>query len=414
MNIHRFTAVLILSALAAVLPAQQCAPEEPIIASVSVSGLRRTSEETVAELLHRFVGKPASEATPEAVAAVLVGTGLFENVRSAAVPDETGKAARLEVTVDEKFARIALPLFYLDEGGASGGGAFIDANAFGRADALMAVALFAPDGWFASAAFVGNRAGKKLRRQTLAAYLADKTREDADIYGDTLRRYRSRTVGAAVSASFAVLPFADAEASLSFRETAIGVESGSIAAPAEASRTISARIGTSADAHSWNGTFLSARSIRAGVSYAYALVGAPYWEADLRSAADIPLGAAFRLRLRAAAEYAPDAPAAVDRSPSAVGISLLPSDFAARSLAGAYAGAEIRLARFRFGTLSAIAGYEAAAAEGELIGTVGAHGPVGGIRLYVAKVAMPAMDLTVARNLATDRTEARFGIGMRF
>lgn len=406
------------AAAAAFLTLSALAAAEPTIASVRVAGLRRTTEGTALELLERFVGKPASEAAPEAVAAVLVGTGIFENVRSAAVPEADGATARLEVAVDEKLARIAAPVFYIDDGGASGGAAYIDSNAFGRADSLVAAALLLSDGWLTSAAYVDNRAGKRVRKNSFSVFVSDTEREDQDERGDTLRRYRALSAGVSAASTVALFPFLDAEASLSFRDVAVENGDDPAAVPDASTRVLSARAGFAVEGNAWNGTFLSERSLRAGAAYAYAFVGNPYYELDAKAAAELPfggeLGNVLRLRFRAAGAYAPDAPAAADQNPSGLGIALLPSDFAARSLAGASLGLEAKLARLPFGVISGTAAYEAAVAEGPLIGEVGAHGPAGGVRLYVAKVAIPAMDLTVAYNLETGLAEVRFGIGMRY
>jgi len=63
--------------------------------------------------------------------------------------------------------------------------------------------------------------------------------------------------------------------------------------------------------------------------------------------------------------------------------------------------------------LSALLSYQVAFTDGPILGAGFDHGPAGGVRVYVAKVAIPALDAGAAYNVETGIFKATFGIGMR-
>jgi hypothetical protein len=121
----------------------------------------------------------------------------------------------------------------------------------------------------------------------------------------------------------------------------------------------------------------------------------------------------LRFSLRTAANWAADAPAVFQEDVQSVGGTILPSSIAAPLVAAGSLGLEGRLVKFPFGSLSALASWQLVRADGGPAGSVLAYGPTGGLRLYVAKVAVPALDLGAAYNLRTGLYQVAVGVGMR-
>jgi hypothetical protein len=126
-----------------------------------------------------------------------------------------------------------------------------------------------------------------------------------------------------------------------------------------------------------------------------------------------PLLPGLRAVIRAGAFQAADAPIVFEEGPHAAGVAILPSDFRSPSIAGVSGGFEARLLSIRSGTFSAIAAYQMAIAKGGTEGDVFAQGPSFGIRLYLSKIAVPAVDIGAAYNMETGIWRGAFGIGMR-
>ena len=408
-----FASVCLLASILLLASAAGAAETDLPIGSISVTGLRRTKERTVTQLLERYLGTPASSLDESEVSAILIGTGIFENVRAAAVPSGDGKTARLEVAVDEKWSILPIPVFAVTGNGLTAGAAFMDANAFGLNDKLMSIALLLPSGWMTSIAYMDEKARQQSRSSSYSASVSRKEQSDEDAEERTLRRYGSTAINLGYETSFSLFRETNASFALSFRERSVSEFDKTVIAEPDPARVLAARFGLSAKKTEWNGVFLSESFIDAGTSYSFALKGDPYYSLDARAALEKPVGSIFRLRAQGSGVFAPDSPPVFGLSPTMLGISVLPSNFSARSAASVALGAEARLIKFRFGLLSGLASYEADVAEGDLIGTVFAHGPSGGLRLYVAKVAFPAMSLVVSYNVETSLFKAGFGIGMR-
>jgi hypothetical protein len=122
----------------------------------------------------------------------------------------------------------------------------------------------------------------------------------------------------------------------------------------------------------------------------------------------------FRVDIKTGIIYAPEAPAFFESSPSAARVDILPSAFSARNYAGVSAGLEKHLVKFGFGTLSVAAAYQALWSEGPVLGHQFDHGPAGGIRLYLNRLAVPAVGFGVAYNVRAGYLQGTFTAGMTF
>jgi hypothetical protein len=208
--------------------------------------------------------------------------------------------------------------------------------------------------------------------------------------------------------------FLDTNASLgfAFKERGVSDPEKSAGGPSQILPGIHGADGLIHRSSDWNGVFLLESLASLGASYSFGWWATPSIPSTPGRGGTSPGNAAAGQGQRRGPLFAPGA-AVFDVSPSALGLTILPSDFAARSAASAVFGLEARLAAFRFGLLSALVSYEGAVVNGELLGTEIAHGPSAGIRLYVAKVAVPAMSVVISYNAEADVVRGSFGIGMR-
>lgn len=385
---------------------------EPITA-VRVEGLKRTRPAMVRRLLAEFEGVDAATLDKERVALVLLDTGLFEDVRVDANAEDGSGGRALQVTVSEKWSVIPVPAFAATADGITAGAAVIDANAFGLADTLVAVGLVLPTGWMASAAYVDSSADARSPRLSYSAYVSRQDRRVQDERSAELARWASSELDLSFSAEFPLLRGAGLSAGIAFRERAAEAADGSAFSPPPPGRAVAGKAGAFYRSTSWDGVFISEASAYLQASWSYGLEGASWPAAEFRSRWELPFVPGFRARLSAAGIWAPDSPAVFESDPFAAGTALLPGRFAAASLAGAEAGLELRALKLPFGSVSALASYQAAAARGSRVGDVLAYGPAAGLRLYIAKVAVPAVDVGAAWNLATGIPRFSFGIGMR-
>ncbi|GAB1481894.1 hypothetical protein MASR2M78_07090 [Treponema sp.] len=363
------------------------------------------------KLLSRYIGVSSTDIDEDEIAAILIETGIFENIRVSTLPLLGG--TELSVTVDEKWSILPLPVFVAGSDGITAGAALIDANAFGLNDKIFAVALLLPSGWMTSIAYINVADDERSPSFRLSTFISNQDKENVDTSEDLVRKYPYFAFDFGAGFGFPVFPKAELSLGTRFRERSIDDTETDVLKAPNSSRVIAVQTGLSYNSSDWDGVFLSQRSFNSEVAYNFGLVGDSFYGLAARVSWDQPFFPGFRSSIKAAFSYAPDSPAAFEEGPSDVGITILTSDYSSPVLAGGALGLEGRVVKFPFGSLSALASYQLFVSDSPLTGNDFAHGPVGGIRLYIAKVAIPALDIGVAYNIETSIVKASFGIGMR-
>jgi hypothetical protein len=340
------------------------------------------------------------------VKAALVEMGLFDEIEVSI--EDAAAGPTLAVSVEEKLSIVPLPIFAYTSEGLIGGFGLIDANAFGLNDKAVAVGLYQSAGWMGVLTYTKTPSDRSTFGWTavLVGAVAETTVEDDR--ERALLSYDAAAVDAAFRLRRNIGETIAVEAGLGIRERA--VEEGDVAA----ARVVPVSIGLSARDADWDGVFLSERSAESKAGYAFGIVGDGFAWAEGRIGYERPFFPGLRAVMRAGAFAAPEAPIVLAEGPAAASVSILPSDFRAESLAGLSVGLEARVFGFRTATVSALAAYQAALADGALTGTVFAQGFALGVRLYLSKIAIPAVDLGAAWNAETGLWRGAFGVGMRF
>ena len=389
------------------------------ISKISVLGLKRTRARVPEKLLSRFLGTSVSDLDEEIVITILLETGIFEDIEVRTKQAEDSSAdtgTTLEVTVSEKWSIIPLPVFVASSDGFTAGAGLIDANAFGLNDKIFAIGLLLPDGWMTSLAYVNVPDSERDLRWSVSGFFSSQDKTVVDQNEDSIRRYASDAARASFEIGFPLIRSTkyplEASVGAFFNELGVREVHSPLAQP-EAGRVVGLKTGLSLRGSSWDGVFLSERQASLSWSYNYGLLNDSHQSLNFRSSYDYAPFPGLRLSLRGAAVYAPETPAVFEDGPFSIGNTILPTDFSARNLAGFSAGFEGRIIKFPFGVLSGLLSYQVAFTDGPILGTGFDHGPAGGVRVYIAKVAIPALDAGAAYNVETGIFKATFGIGMR-
>jgi len=391
---------------------QSAATGDSPITRVSVEGLRRTKPGVTERLLRQFIGTPAADLDQAAVIAVLLDTGIFEDIQIETREDTDTDGTLMAVTLKEKWSFIPLPVFVAASDGITAGAAVIDANAFGLNDKIFSVGLILPAGWMTSIAYVNVPDTETSLKWSVSAFFSRQDKTVVNELDEDIRRYGYDALAGSFEVGVPVWgPWQFSVAGL-FKERGVRDIGEALAAP-EAARVLGVQPGLSARSTEWDGVFLSERSFSLDYTWNYGLINDSYQSVKAAGVYEQPLFPGFKLGARAAGVYEADAPVVFEEAPSTVGITILPSSFSAPILAGGSLALEGRLIQFPFGTLSALLAWQTAWSDGPLLGSRFDQGPAGGIRLYVAKVAVPAVDIGAAYNLETGLFRATFGIGMR-
>jgi hypothetical protein len=121
-----------------------------------------------------------------------------------------------------------------------------------------------------------------------------------------------------------------------------------------------------------------------------------------------------RLGLFAGGMYLPGAPLIMEQDISGKILNTLPEDFVADGAASLRVSFEYLLSSFSWGALTAQALYEAGVFSLNDSPPAYAHGPGGGLRVYLAKIALPAFGFDVYYNARTGTANAAMRVGLSF
>ncbi len=384
------------------------------IQRIEVSGLRRTQNSVVQALLRSYRGEPASTFDPNAVAARLLETGIFEDIQVELRPDLGNGDYTLAVSVREKWTIIPVPIFAASSDGITAGAALIDANALGLNHKLFLLGLWIPDGWLSGLAYsTGSESSKKIGFSTSLFY-SRQERKLVDPEDRDLRRFSADDFSTEAGMGIPLTGPLRLTVALGFHDLSVTetIFNPTDSLPqAESGRYLNLKAGLSARSSRWDGVFLSENTV--SLRYTYHLLGQLYQDVSLGFQAQIASLPGLRFSLRGTQLYGFDVPLALESPVAEAGISILPSNYRAAIVSAGSLNAEARLFSLRWGVISALLGYQGALTQGLLTPWRWDQGPTAGLRLYVARLAIPAVDMGAAYNLSTGLFRATFGVGMR-
>jgi hypothetical protein len=382
------------------------------VMAIVISGLKRTQRRVVEQPLQKFIGRDASDVNLDEVYAIVMDTGILDplSVTIEDAPDGDGKV--LNISVQEKWAFFPIPLISIGSEGSSFGGAIMDLNAFGLNDKVIVTGAYSTSGWMAGLIYSNTPDRAGLFGWSVAGFYTTQEREDMDQEKNVYRRFNTNSVSASIGLSYPVTEWLTTNLSLSYQNNVLGDTDAPIRAPTEGAQTIGVGPSVSARHSEWDGYFLSEQSVAITYTYGLGIESPSVHSISLRGTYEKSLVPGFRLNARTGVVFAPSATAFFESSPSSAGVDILPSNFSAKNYAGASVGLEKYLLKFSFGTVSALAAYQVVWSEGAVLGHQFDHGVAGAVRLYLSKLAIPAIGFGASYNVSAKLFQFTFSMGM--
>jgi hypothetical protein len=377
-----------------------------IITSVEVRGLKRTKTKVTDYALGKFIGRDAGSLDINEVKAAVLDTGVLEPVSVEVLPED----GRLLVYVEEKWSFVPLPLVMVNSGGTNFGLFLADTNAFGLRDQIAIGGMYGSDGWMGMALYRNTPERDNFPGWNTAFMYSSQKKEDQDKREQILRSYEATFLQASFGLEYPLTR--KLNLSLTFFFIDIQISDPVFNAPEEGGRNIGISPGIAFRFSSWDGYLLSERSLSLSYGYAPAFVGSSFHGPDMRFVFAFPVVPGFLASVKGEASVKAGAGRVFEGSPR--GVDILPARFSALHYAGAQAGLEKYLFKTRLGTLSAFASWQAVFSSGSLSGETFDHGPAGGVRFYLSRIAIPALGFTVAYNMTTSLPQFSFSLGMGF
>jgi hypothetical protein len=385
------------------------------ISAVSLRGLKRTRLHVAEYPLKKFIGQDGMLLDFNEVNAAIINTGILEplSVGVELAPDR--ESLILVVEVREKWTFFPVPVFFMDSNGdMRGGGALMDANAFGLNDTFIAAALYASSGWLATLIYLYTPDRKGLPGWSVMGMYGRQNRQDTDQHKKELRNYEQRTIIGRLGIQYPVTEYLTASASFSLRDQSVDAGSqprelpdrGVFAAGIEPSLEIKQ--------NRWDGFLLSQRRL----SLAYDLLlprNDPALQAfSFRADYELSIVPGFKAGIGGGMRYALDTLPILESSPVSMGITILPNSFSAEDFGVLSAGLEKYLHRFSQGTLAFLVSYQGVYSYGPMLGRQFDHGVSTAVNFYLSRIAIPAIGLGVSYNVARNEYAAVFSVGMSF
>jgi hypothetical protein len=338
--------------------------------------------------------------------------GVLEPSLVELIPGENG--TELRVTVEEKWSILPLPMASFGSGGTSFGLFLIDTNAFGLRDQMAVGGMFGSAGWMAAAMY-NNTPDRKGRPGWNTAFMYSRQeKEDTNRDEIVLRRYTVDMLHFSLGLYYPFTEHFTASSGISFTDVSPKNDASAFNSPGEGAMLIGFSPGVSLRYSDWDGFLLSQQSLSLEYTYGLAISGSSFHTVEFQGVYEKSLVPGFRLNLNTGAVWKPGAGPLFEDSPQQVEIDILPQQFSAAHYVGFSAGLEKHLVKFRQGTLTVLASWQAVFSQGPLSGYEFDHGPSGGVRLYLSRLAIPALGAGMAYNMNSGLSQFTFSVGMSF
>lgn len=393
--------------------AEQAEAPSSLITEIRVAGLKKTRESHIQTLLKKYRGIPQKDLDIHAVETTLQQIGLFEKYTVAVENAESGDAV-LVITVKEKLSFIPLPFAMYSDGSAMGGGIIMDTNAFGVQDMFMFGGFFSKSLLMGMANFSKPSLGFTKPGFSFGGSGSKKTSTFTNLDREKILVYDATSCSVHAAVSDRLTEHSSASLGVSYSQSAIDKEDEYEAFDAESYKALTVTASWGMSTADWNGYFLSTKGL--SVNGALRFYDDSFSQAaSAKLAVEQPL---FSPRLR----FVGHTSGALWHNEyifqlgdgSSLSVAILPGDFHSAKLLGASGGLEFAFAKARWALFSLYASYQAAYSEDSDSTMRFTHGGTGGMRMYLSKIAFPALAFGVSYNvsLAHFKYTAAFGVSM--
>lgn len=387
-----------------------------VVSRINFIGLKKTRPSYIGSKVAKFTGNSIAETDMHGLETAIQLEGLFDDIQiSTEQISET--EAQITVSVKEKITFIPLPFAMYSSAGFMAGGIVMDTNAFGRKDMFMIGGFFSSTAKTGMASFVKQSQTKGVPGVSLFLSVSKTSPKYYNLDDDEVLKYKafSFEVGLKLSEKIGE----NFIFSNGFGFTYHNSKDERVESITEGSTSIGFAYAKS----DWNGVFMSTNS---------ASVNA---EVGLTNSED----KAYRFPLEFSALITEQHPIFIDRlrlyqrysgvygyknhisgfkGREAGSVTILPGNFSTERIVGGNLGLEVAIAKFRWGMISLYSDYQVVYAQDfELTGDGDyefCHGPNGGAKFYLAKIAVPALAMGVSYNVTKNYWQFAAAVGVSF
>ncbi len=382
------------------------------VTKINFHGLKKTKNFYIQSKVKKFLNSTVADFDQHGLETALQLEGLFDDIQ-VSLKKNSETEASAEVSLKEKITFIPIPFAMYSSSGLMGGAMVMDTNAFGTKN------MFVVGGAYSESALTGMAIFSKPQQQnwipgiSLSISASKNKTTVTNLDSEEVLKYKAVDFSSKMSISEQAGDFN----TFYFEGFFKLVSSSQVENFQKVSPLNSAGVGISwqVSKSDWNGWFMS--SCGAGFSAGMTLYS---------SKSDYDFGKTFsanfniqkplinRLRLysEGSAFYGKDQHISSYRGGGSV--SILPGNFRTLDIAGGKAGFEFALFKGKIGTLSVYGDYQAVSARDLDDDFCFMQGPNGGVKVYLAKIAFPALAMGMSYNVTKNYAQfsAAMGISM--
>ena len=391
------------------LPAN-CSSNLDKIVNIEITGLRRTRPHVARYHLDKFLGQERTALDFDEVQAAVRETGVLEPVKEELIETENGLILR--VTVRERWTIFPAPVVMGGIDDFRIGLVFLDTNAFGLRNNMVAGAMYETSGWMLMGMyqFMPVRSGLPVWN-TIFRY-DRRERQDLDRYETVHRRYDINRLRFSLGLTHSITDFLSGSANIGFSNISLRENAGSFNQPVHGAMHLSFNPVLSLHSGSRDNFFYSQQSISVGYHYNFAISGSSYHQLDFRGIFERSIFPGWRVNIRSGAVWKSGDDPLFEGGPQRAQVDILPSRFSARHYAGLSAGIERHIVRFNWVTLSVLGSWQAVFSYGPILGRQFDQGPAGQLRFYINRPNIPPVGIGAAYNIYSRRFRAALSIGI--
>lgn len=391
--------------------------EEARITRISFAGLKRTRESYMQTVLQKYLGIPARELDLGSVEVTLRDQGLFSEIAAVCEADGSGECT-LRITVKEKISFLPIPFAMYSSGtGFMGGLAVIDTNAFGVRDTYLFGGAFSKSMQTAITMFSKPSLSLKKPGFNASALFVHSGSELHDGNDSLVLDYRTIGGKASVSLTDKLSEHMSAAIGARYAYTNVSLEEdyAAYASVFKTHHAFSATAEWSARFPEANEWFLSEKSIRLSGDLTFFSTGGNSQSMNAQFTFQQPLPAArLRILAKGAGHISRGEPFSMWESQAAVGTTIMPSDFASQKMLGIHLGVEFGIVKAKIATFSIYGLYEQFFGEDFDGSGILNFGYSAGVKMYLSKIAFPALSAGVSHNLSQRRLKFSAVFGIEF
>ena len=388
------------------------------VTNISFVGLKKTRNSYIQTTVKKFINEPLTDENLHDLETALQLEGLFDDIQIS-IAQTSDTEAEITVSVKEKITFIPLPFAMYSSSGFMAGGVVMDTNAFGQKHMFMLGGFFSNTSKTAMASIAKNSRAKGIPSVSIFLSGSKSSPEYENLDEDTILKYDALSFSASVSLSEKIGEHFAFTNGYGFKYLDASDDSKYEGRSPESLVAGSLSVGFGYSKSDWNGIFMSTNSASLSI------------EAGLTNLDDedyrYPLGFSFaigeqhpifseRLRIyqRYSGFYGRKNHLSSFKGQSAGSVSILPGNFATERIIGGNAGLEVAIAKFNWGMVSLYSDYQIVYAQDFDDDYHFMHGPNGGARFYLAKIAFPALAMGVSYNMPKNYWQFAAAMGVSF